>query len=282
MRVRVLAVPYDLGHEDRGMGRGPGRWLEAGLPNALRAAGHAVEVTTVRRGSPWREELAAIEDVNGSLADAVRAAAERDELPLVLAGNCNSALGTVAGLGGAPIGVVWFDAHGDFNTPETSPGGFFDGMAISILTGACHRDMWERLASADPLPESHVVLAAVRDLDPAERVRLDGSEVLRVPADEIRARGIGDSLGPALDGLSDRVSSVYLHIDIDAVDPTVARVNSYQAPDGLTLEELRDAIDRIRARVEIRAAALTAFDPEHDGDGRGASAGIELARTLVG
>lgn len=281
MRIGIIAVPYHLGQENVGLGAGPTRWLEAGLVDALRSAGHDVDLRVVRRRGPFTTEPEAIEAVNGALAIAVGEVVETDGFPLVLAGNCNSSMGTLGGLPEERPGVVWFDAHGDFNTPESSPTGFFDGMPIAIATGACHAGLWERVAARPPLREEDIVLAGVRDLDPDERVRVEGSSLHVVPASAIRREGVESALAGPLEALRSRTSDLYLHVDVDVLDPEVARFNELQAAEGLSLEDLVRAIRRIAGRFRVRAAALTAYDPAADPDGHGAGVGIEIARLIA-
>ena len=146
----------------------------------------------------------------------------------MLSGNCGpAALGCVAGLRNASA-VYWFDAHGDFNTPDTTVGGFLDGMAMATMTGRC----WPALAAAipgfAPLAESCVTLLGARDLDPLEAAALEASDVRLVPPADLRTGlRIGDrglrapAAGPA-----------YLHLDLDVMDPSEGRVNMLRRAGG--------------------------------------------------
>src|SRR6187551_1889687 len=160
------------------MGAGPERLIEAGLDTRLAAAGHQVHVQTIEApADAWRAEIRTTFDLAGAVSRAVSEAIAAGRFPLVLSGNCGpAALGSVAGLGNASA-VFWFDAHGDFNTPDTTVGGFLDGMAMATLTGRC----WPALAAAipgfAPVPESSVILLGARDLDPLEAAALDASAV---------------------------------------------------------------------------------------------------------
>src|SRR3990170_107753 len=142
MRVRLIEVPYHMGMEGVGMGGGPTRLLEDGAARPVREAGATVRVTRVRLGRRPTDTLSALADVNARLARQVAAAVRDGTFPLVLAGNCNSCLGTIAGLFPARVGLVWLDAHGDFHTPETSRTGFLDGMPLAIAAGHCHAALW--------------------------------------------------------------------------------------------------------------------------------------------
>ena len=140
--VEVMVVPYDSGHRGKRMGAGPERLIEAGLESALREAGFDVATTSIELPDDFfPAEPQAAFALHRLLARAVGDASSRGAFPLILAGNCNTAIGTLAGIRNRDIGIIWFDAHGDFNTPETTSSGFFDGMALATATGHCWREM---------------------------------------------------------------------------------------------------------------------------------------------
>lgn len=276
MRLRLIQVPYHLGHEGVGMGAGPDRLVAAGALEALREAGFASELDRVR-AEPETNEVAAAFRVAAQVAERVREAVAAGAFPLVLSGNCLSAVGIVAGLGRRDVGVVWFDAHPDFNTAEGTTSGFVDGMGLSILTGTGWDAMRETIPGYRAVPERDVVLVGIRDVDPAERERLAGSDVAVVATRDVPA-----GLDARLDALARRTGEVYLHVDLDALDPAEGRANAYAAPDGLRADALRAAIEAIRARVRVRAAALTAYDPACDPEGALARTAVELVVALAG
>ena len=239
--VALIAVPYHLGRRDVGLAKGVPVLVEALGGNSRQVESEA----------DFTNEVASSMRVIRLLADVVSEVTASGSFPMVVAGNCNSSLGTVAGLGGG-VGVVWFDAHADFNTPDTSETGFFDGFGLAMLTGSG----WPRLREGLPtIPEEHVVLAGARDIDSEEQDRLDRSGVRVVAVSELE---------PALDELSARVDSVYVHVDLDVLDPSVGRANWFAVEGGPRSDELADAIEAIGTRFSIRAAALTAYQPDCD------------------
>lgn len=281
MRVELIRVPYDSGHRDRRMGRGPLDLVHAGLPDRLAEAGRRLRIRTVELDLDFPTENAAAFALARGVAAAVEDAREEGRFPLVLSGNCNSCLGTVSGLGTGAPGVVWFDAHGDFNTPATSASGFLDGMALATLAGRC----WQAAASAipgfAPVPEGSVVLVGARDLEPAEERALEASEVtLLSPADGGEG-GLVAELGAALDRLGARSDGVYVHVDLDVLDPGEGRANRFAAPGGLALDDLLGCIAEIGDRCPVRGGALTAYDPEADEDGRAREAALAVSVGLV-
>jgi arginase len=238
----LVASPYHLGRRNFGLG--------SGVPVLASALAQDCDVVEVELPDSHSNEIA------GSFAvvRAIAAEVARVEFPIVVAGNCSSSLGTVTGIGGG-VGVIWFDAHGDFHTPETTPTGFFDGMPLAILTGRGWDSLRRGLAT---IPAAHVVHVAGRDFDEGERESLEGSGariVRRTPIDD------------ALDGLRREVDSVYVHVDLDVLDPSVGRANELWVDDGLSMEDLTEAIDAIHERFVVRAAALTAYEPAYDLDG---------------
>jgi arginase len=227
---------------------------------------------------PRDPEIVRVVEADRRLARCVRSAAGGGAFPLVLAGNCNSCLGTVAGLdpASAAIGVVWFDAHPDFDTPDRSLG-FFDGMGLAVLTG----NGWELLRSTipgfAPVAERDVVLIGVRDVEPHQRAPLDESDLTVLPGSAFTPA----DLSGALDALRLRVSRVYLHVDLDVLDPSEGRANPFAADGGLSLTQLENAVELVFARFQVAAAALTAYDPGVDEDGRMARSARRVLATVA-
>ncbi len=276
MLVRLIEVPYDSGHWGARMGRGPGALLAAGAEERLRDAGHPAEAERLSLSSPFPTEVATSFRLCWVLSERVKAAAWRSRFPLVLAGNCLSAVGVLGGLRSTEVGIVWLDAHGDFNTPESSTSGFLDGMALSVATGRCWSGMAREIPGFRPVAPERVLLVGARDLDPTEEAELDAAGVARVPPAAI------GRLPAALDALRERVGEVYLHVDLDVIDAGEDRVNGFAGPGGLPLARVREGIRAVHARFRVRAATLAAYDPSHDPSGRVRAAGLEILRELPG
>jgi arginase len=259
------------------MGSGPHGLLRGGLREHLEAAGHLVEVEEISPGeSSIPAEIRTAFELNRQLAGRVRAAVEAGAIPIVLAGNCISAVGTLAGLSPTRCAVVWFDSHGDFNTPEITTGGFLDGMALATVTGRCWQELAASVQGHRAVPESDVVMVGTRDLDPLEEDLLVTSDVTVLSPSQVRS-----DLPSVLSELSGRVKDIYIHLDLDVLDPGEGRANALAAPDGLSLEEVRAALERIRGEFRIRAIAVTAYDPSFDPDGRLVRAAISLLHAAV-
>jgi arginase len=277
MHIDLIAVPYDSAHRGTRMGAGPEHLLRAGLPDRLAEAGHQVHVRVLEAtADSWRAEIRTAFDLARGVADAVRSARSTGAFPLVLSGNCGpAALGCVAGLGASP-GILWFDAHGDFNTPETTLGGFLDGMALATVTGRCWAQLSAGIPGFRPVPESSVALVGARDLDPLEAAALDQSEIRQVRPAELRAE-----LPTVLTSVGRATTATYLHLDLDVLDPGEGRANAFAPPGGLSRADLAWAVGTIAAWRPLGAASLTAFDPDSDTTGLATKAALELGLRLA-
>lgn len=164
-------------------------------------------------------------------------------------------------LGVQSTGVVWLDAHADFNTPETSGSGFVDGMGLSILAGDCFAGLAKRFDGFAPLPLNQVIQIGVRDVDPDEEARLARTAVERI------APAALTQLPSSLRRLAQCVSRVYVHVDVDVLDVSEGRGNTYACPGGLSLDQLLRVLRLICERLPIAAGSITSYDPAADADG---------------
>jgi arginase len=172
--------------------------------------------------------------------------------------------------------VIWFDAHADFNTPETSASGFLDGMALSILTGRCWPALAARLAGFEPVPERNVVLIGARDLDGPEAAALTNSAIRKIPGTRM------ELLDEAVAQLSGRVENFYVHLDVDVLDESQGRANSYASGGGLSADELYAALELLQRSGRIRVTGITSYDPACDPEGRVSAIVGNAAKILAG
>jgi len=285
MTIHTILVPYDSGQRGERMGRGPIHFREHGVAARLGSRGCDVAESVVDVSTTFATEVGTSFAVYGALAEQVRAAVADGAFPLILAGNCGSALGTVSGVRAATpndasdIGIIWLDAHADFNTPETTTTGFLDGMALAALAGKCWQGLTATIPGFRPVSDAHVVLVGARDIDPAEEQLLASSRVTPVAATRMQAEGATAALDTALTELARRVTRVYLHIDLDVHEPSEAQANQYAVPGGLSPATVRDLVTVVAARFSIVAAALTAYDPTYDD--RMLGVGIQLIEEIA-
>lgn len=265
MKVSLLQIPYDSGHYGKRMGQGPIHLLEQGLVEYLEEQGSDVEHTECGLSEDFVTEVGAAKELNNTISKLIYTACKKSRFPIVLAGNCNMAIGTMAGLKQfwPKVGVVWFDAHADFNTPDTSSSGFFDGMGLSILTGNSWKAWRETLTRFTPISEENVILIGARDFDAKERNLLDNSKINLIPVSKIR-NNIDAALSQPLQILSQHCKQVYVHIDLDVFDPCELKANGFSVEDGLLPSEVKDVIKELCENFNMIAFSFNSYDPSHD------------------
>jgi arginase len=188
-------------------------------------------------GAPWERMAVLYEQV----ADAVAAEARAGRVPVVVSGDCTTSLGVVAGLqrAGRDPRVVWFDGHGDVQTPQTSSSGYLGGFPVRQLVGGSDRTAPERLG-LHPVPEEDVVLVDARDLDPPEVEYLSRSAIRRVPVDQVGAVA----------------APVYLHVDVDVTNPDDLPGLLFPAPGGPSLAAVTEAARAVVASGDVAAVGI--------------------------
>jgi arginase len=268
--IRLLVVPYEVGAIRMGVGRGAERLLEAGAERALSSHGARVRVQVVELEEAARDQSGASEPKAGFELIRLVAAHAKEAIadgafPVLLSGSCFAGLGMVVGMGERSPGVVWFDAHGDFNTPDSTVDGYFDGMGLAVLTGEAWRSMAAASMNGTSVPARAVVLAGARDFDPAEQVRVESSAIHHLPPEGM------DSGGAAVDAvgaMQPEPTGLYVHVDLDVLDAEEARVNIYSVAGGPSAAQLESQIRSLMESCPVRALSLTAYDPECDAEGR--------------
>ena len=176
------------------------------------------------------------------------------------------------------IAVLWFDAHGDLQTPTTSTSGFFDGMGFAMLTGRCWPALAATVPGHAPLPDELAVLVGGHDLDDAEVQLLAGAGIAHLTVADIRAgTDAEDALVAALAG---RADAVHLHLDLDVHDPAIAPANSYAVPGGLTAAEVRRVVTAVARRLPVASATVASWDPALDVEDRLRDVALDLLEQL--
>lgn len=280
--IALVLVPYDAGHRGIRMGRGPEHLLECGIARTLEQDGHEVTLSWAESSVEPAAEIAVTFDLARSIASRVAEARAADRFPLILAGNCFAAVGAVAGLGAADAGVIWLDAHGDLNTPDTTRSGMLDGMALATLTGRCWRGLAATVPGFAPIPDHRLLLVGARDLDPSEEALTAAVGIRRITPRDVGRRGARQTVGPVVGRIARGVDRFYLHVDLDVLDPDVASVNEFSSPGGLTLEDMRDVVETVAEAGTLGGASMTALDPAFDREGQAAAAAMTTARWIAG
>lgn len=202
---------------------------------------------------------------NGNMAELVRSGRERADLIIGLEANCNVLLGMVAGLArtgdGAArkVGLVFIDAHGDFNVPETTLSGMLGGMPVAVAAGHALHNIRRTSGLAEPLPMEHILWGAVRDLDPLEAERFREHEAQQFSVQDIR--GLSPALRQQIDALARRVDVVYVHVDMDVLDPAEVPGHRLAVADGPASRELADAIALMFENPKTVALGIASTPP---------------------
>jgi arginase len=220
--------------------------------------------------------------------DAAQMAANRvdaADFVFCLGGECTLVTGTLAGFKarfkGRP-GMLWLDAHGDFNTPETTTSGFLGGMPLAFACGRGPR-LHQNIEEARPLlEEKNVVHLASRALDPKESEAMQSSPMKIYSAATIRRQGISKVAAEAATYLTDHSDWMICHLDLDSIDPAVIPAVNYPEPGGLTLEEVKMAVRAVQRTGKWKVFNLTAYNPTLDADHISGQKILTLVSDLLG
>jgi arginase len=258
VKISMIVAPYDSGRRHEGFGMGPDALLSGGLVETLTMSGHDVDVAEIDKIKGFGDrEIATGFAVCKAVAKKVTESRAAGRFPIVLTGNCLTACGALAGEDADSL--IWFDQHGDINTPETSPHGFLDGMALATALGLCWRPMANAIPSFQPIDPAKCMLVDARDLDPEEKTLLASLPVIRAEVGEAADK---------VSGLKEAgVSRTHLHIDLDVHNPDRLQVNRYAEPGGPTPEAVRGAANCMARSVPIVGLTLSAYDPAFDAKG---------------
>ncbi|HET6450666.1 MAG TPA: arginase family protein [Spirochaetia bacterium] len=277
MRVCFISVPFDLGRYNSGHGLGPRKLMSSGLDRLLSEAGHTVDSkTVVCNDADSLTDIQTTFALNGLLSETVASVAESGTFPIVLAGNCITTAGAISGLHRESLGMLWLDAHADFNTPDSSTSGYLDGMALSVACGNC----WKSLAARDPryrpVAENNVALVGARDVDRGEAELLAGSRVRRVSRDQLRKEGFRLPREAAPEA-----EELFIHLDADVLDLDIGRANSFAVAGGLSENDVVSLLGWAVSSYRVVGAAVTAYSPVHDETGAIRQSLVRIVLSLV-
>ena len=220
---------------------------------------------------PGGDQQTRMSSVHHALADFVAESIANGRRPVSVAGDCCTTIGMLAGLQRARIHptLIWFDAHGDFNTWETTPSGFLGGMPLAMLVGRGEQTM-PAAVGLKRHPEARVILADARDLDPGERQALSDSDVVHLA-------NAGDLLEYPLPH-----GPLYVHFDTDVIAVEEAPAQNYPAPGGPSSLILETILRRLAGTGQLVAVSLSSWNPKLDKDGKSQQVCMALLKKLVG
>lgn len=274
-KIQIVTLSYNMQGKGTGGASGPGALLRAGLVEELRRQGHEVpEPVSVQLSSEEEAQYGGWNRValaGGHLCRLVKNAREEGSFILGLLADCNGCLGVLGGLQNSPgeglrVGLVYVDAHGDYNTPDTSPSGMLGGMPVAVAAGKCLPRLRGRSGMLTPVLFSDIIMAGMRDLDELEKEAIAEDKLTVLREDDLIE--LGPDLKSALADLSSRVDSVYVHVDLDILDPGVAPAAGLPSPGGLTGEQLGRALAYMVSDEKVSALSLVSYRADSDEDGR--------------
>jgi arginase len=289
VNLYLVSVPYRYDEPNQGLGAGPTGLIEAGLEKAVGAQGLSIRETLTAHLDPAAKEegrtAVNIGTLGASTAGLLQRALTAGCPALVLTGDDTAAVGVVSGMqlaygADARIGVIWLDAHGDFNTPETSYSGILAGMSLSIIAGLSGPN-WRRAARMGvPVPTSRILLAGVRELDEKEEALIRATDVQIITAADLIA---GDDFPRAVQRLASDCDAIVLHLDVDLLDPHLVPSTTTPSENGL---DLGVAARTVRAVLETGKVAVWTICNVNPGGGsrgkRSIASTIDLISDSIG
>lgn len=288
--IRVIGIPIDLGQSKRGVDMGPAALRYAGLAAKLEAVGHRV-MDSGNLGVAMRETLGeqasihylpAIAATCQAAYQAARNAVAAGETPILLGGDHSLSIGSIGGVThDRPCGLLWIDAHADFNTPSTTISGNVHGMTLAVLLGEGYPELTAVGRPGPKLAPQDVVMIATRELDPGERVRLQQSGITVFTMRDIDERGIGPVIRESLERLEHR-NQIHVSLDMDCLDPSDGPGVGTPSPAGLTCREAQLAMEIIADCGCCRSLDIVEVNPILDQHNRTALLATDLAASLFG
>ena len=296
-KVSIIGVPMDLGADRRGVDMGPSALRYADLNEHLRELGCDVEdlgdldviIPEERHyGNPQAKYLKEIVDTCTQLANMTLDVYERGRTPLVLGGDHSIAVGTVSGMAEAfrrrnlNLGLLWFDAHADMNTPETSPSGNVHGMPMASILGYGAPELTDIFGFSPKLPRDRVVMIGLRDVDKQERELVKKSGIRVFTMKEIDRRGIGSVMDEALGIVTRGTDGFSVTLDADFLDPQDSPGVATPVRGGASYREAHLAMEMIADTKRMASFEITEINPILDIHNNTAHFGMELILSAFG
>jgi arginase len=295
--VTVIGVPLDLGAGRRGVDMGPSAFRVADIHQRLRELGYDVKddgdvpvhiAETREPGDPRLKYLGEIRGICEQLRDRVKAVAATGSIPVMLGGDHSLAMGSIAGMAAyhrskkQKIGLIWFDAHADSNTSETTPSGNIHGMPLAVALGIGDPSL-TGLAGKPPMVDGkRAALVGIRDVDQAERANVKASGVGAFTMRDIDARGMGTVMEEAIHRALMGAAGIHVSFDLDAMDPELAPGVGTPSPGGLSRREAHLAMEMLADTGKVLSVEFVEANPILDQRNVTAKLGVELLASLLG
>ena len=287
--IRIIGIPMDLGQNKRGVDMGPAALRYAGLAERLKRLGLSVQdagniMVPVRDAIDSRQRgfIPSIAQVCSAAYLAASQAISEGVIPIFMGGDHSIAIGTIGGVTASEAcGVIWIDAHADFNTPESSLSGNVHGMPLAALLGDGPDELISIGRSGLKLKPENVVVIGLRDLDIAEKERLKKSGMQLFSMREIDEQGMGTIAKAAVKKLS-HCSRIHVSLDVDALDPNEAPGVGTPVPGGLSYREAQLLMEIIADCGKLTSLDIVEINPILDQRNRTAEVAVELVASLLG
>ncbi len=288
--VRIIGVPMDLGQNHRGVDMGPSAIRYANLARRLRDLGYttfdsgdiAIPGHYALAGTSLQERLPLIRNACLSAYQLGRQAVEAGEIPIFLGGDHSASIGTVGGVThDGEIGLIWIDAHGDFNTPETSDSQNVHGMALAVLLGLGPQELVDVGRPGPKVKAANVVLIGIRDLDDKEKVLIRNSGCTVFTMREVDELGIRVVLSRALKQFSN-LDGIHISLDLDVMDPLDAPGVGTPSQGGLTYREGQLIMEILADTEKLHSVDIMEINPILDIQNRTAQMAVNLISSLFG
>jgi arginase len=289
-KVSIIGIPMDLGQDLRGVDMGPGALRYAGLKRRVERLGYLVE-DWGNINVPVRDKIAnqknihylpATVEVLKEAYDEALNTIECNCFPIFLGGDHSISIGTIGGVSeNSDVGVIWLDAHGDFNTHETTPSGNIHGMPLATLNGQGHPDLVNLGRKGQKIPSENIVLMGIRDIDEEEKRLIRESRISAFTMREIDELGIATVVHQALKKLS-HVDTIHLSMDMDVMDPEIAPGVGTPVPGGLTYREAHTTMEILADSKRVKSLDICEVNPILDIENKTARMSVELVASLLG
>ena len=291
--ISIIGVPMDLGQMRRGVDMGPSAIRYAGVAERLENLGHTInDLGNIEIAQPERvhtsnshlRNLRAVAEGNQKLADKVDEVIKGDDFPLVLGGDHSIAVGTLAGVSKhyENLGVIWYDAHGDLNTSETSPSGNIHGMPLAVSLGIGDESLTSIGGYSPKVKPENIVIIGARSLDEGERELIKERGIKVFTMHEVDRMGMTKVMEEAINYLKDKTDGVHLSLDLDGLDPADAPGVGTPVLGGISYRESHLAMEMLAESHLITSAEFVEVNPILDDKNRTASVAVALMGSLFG
>lgn len=294
LNISLIGVPMDLGQNRRGVDMGPSAIRYAGVVERLEEIGHTVTdegniqiAAAEKTASPDTnlKNLIEVTDASTALANKIHDVMENGQFPLILGGDHSIAIGTLAGLGDRydNLGVIWYDAHADLNTGETSPSGNIHGMPLAVSIGLGHEKLVNIRGFAPKIKPENVVIIGARSIDPGERELIKEKGIKVFTMHDIDKLGMTEVMNNAMSYLKDRnVDGLHLSLDLDGIDPIYTPGVGTPVPGGISYRESHLAMEMLFTSDMVTSTEFVEVNPILDEKNKTADVAVALIGSLFG